>query len=99
MNGPQARRQGPQLNAFHTALFDEGDRILKIIVRILSAIGSEDSAGGHRLAVNRFDYAQFVRTDFDQRDFLAEEPFGERVEKVQTRFEDIRLNTNLAFRR
>ena len=43
MDGPQTRRQSAQLNAFDAALFDEGNRILKIVVRILGAIERKDS--------------------------------------------------------
>ena len=67
MNGPQSRRQSAQLNAFDAALLDESDRVLKIVVSVLGAIGRKDSAGGHRLAVDRFDDAQFVGADLDQR--------------------------------
>ena len=69
MDGPKTRRQGAELNAFDPTLFDEGDWILKVVVRVLGAIGSEDSAWRHWLAIDCFDYSQFVSADFDQRHF------------------------------
>ncbi len=70
MNRPFSRRQSSQLNAFHAALFDKRNRVLKIVVRVLRSVGRENRAGLHRFAVNRFDHAEFVRADFDERHFL-----------------------------
>src|SRR5436853_4944431 len=69
MNRPQARRQRAKLYAFDAAAFDEGNRVLKIVVRVLRAIRSEVSACGQRLAVNRFDDAKLVRADLYERHF------------------------------
>ena len=60
MNRPQSRRQRAQLYALDAALFDKGDRVLKVVVRVLRAVGREDSARRHRLAVDRFDHADLV---------------------------------------
>ena len=69
MDGPESRRQSAKLNAFDATLFDEGDGILKVVVRVLCAIGGEDSTRRHWLAVDGFDYSQFVSADFNQRHF------------------------------
>src|SRR5436853_6017977 len=69
MNRPQAGRQRAKLDAFDAAAFDEGNRVLKIVVRVLRAVGREVSAGGQRLAVNRFDDTEFVRADLDEWNF------------------------------
>ena len=65
MNGPQTRRQRAQLNALNAALLDESDRILKIVVRVLSAIEGEDSAREHGFTIDCFDNPQFIRADFN----------------------------------
>ena len=69
MDGPKARRQSAELNAFDATLFDEGDWILKVVVRVLCAIGGKDSAWHHWLAIDCFDYSQLVSADFNQRHF------------------------------
>src|SRR3954465_9807212 len=69
MNRPQARRQRAKLYAFDAAAFDEGNRVLEIVVRVLRAVRSEVSTCGQRLAVNRFDDAKLVRADLDERHF------------------------------
>src|SRR2546425_13216790 len=69
MDGPKARRQSAKLDAFDATLFDEGDWILKVVVRVLGAIGGEDSTRRHWLAIDCFDYSQFVSADFNQRHF------------------------------
>src|SRR6266576_1698259 len=97
MNGPQTGRQRSQLNTFDATLFDEGDWVLKVVVRILCAVECEDSAGQHGLAVNRFDYPEFVRADLDQRHF-AHDPLERILDQVQAGFEDVRLNADFAFR-
>src|SRR5229473_2241660 len=97
MNGPQPGRQSSQLNTFDAALFDEGDWVLKVVVRVLGAVEREDSARQHGLAVNRFDYTEFVRTDLDQRHF-AHDTFERILDQVQTWFDHVRLNTDFAFR-
>ena len=65
MDGPQTRRECPQLNALHATLFDKGDWILKIVVRILRAVWSKNSAWRHGLAVDSFHDAEFVCADFN----------------------------------
>src|ERR1700682_4018100 len=97
MDGPQTGRQRSQLNTFDTTLFDEGDWVLKVVVRILGAVEGEDSARQHGLAVNRFDYAEFVRADLDQRHF-AHDPLERILDQVQARFKHVRLNADFAFR-
>src|SRR5215831_17586390 len=60
MNRPKAGRQCAQLNAFYAALFEKRDWILKVVVCVLGAIGSEDSPGRHWFAVNGFNDAELV---------------------------------------
>src|SRR5262245_7593649 len=60
MNWPKSRRQSAQLNSLHTALLEKRDRILKVVVRVLCAIGCIDSTGGHWFAIDRFNHAEFV---------------------------------------
>ncbi len=69
MYGPQPRGQCPQLDSFYAALFDKRDRILEVVMSVLRAVRREDAAGGHRLAVDRFDDAQFICANFNQRHF------------------------------
>src|SRR6266571_1185606 len=47
MYRPEPRRQRAQLDAFDSALLNEGNRVLKIVVGVLGAIGSENSARQH----------------------------------------------------
>ncbi len=96
MDGPQARRQRAQLDAFHTALFDERDRVLEVVVCVLRAIGSEDAPRRHRFTVNGFDDAHLVGTDLDQR-HLANYAFKRKLDQVQPRLEHVGLNADLAF--
>src|SRR5258706_8093093 len=69
MNRPQAWRQRSQLNAFDAALFDERNRILKIVMRVLRAIQRENSSRQHRLAVNRLNDTELIGANLDQRNF------------------------------
>src|SRR5947209_11154128 len=69
MNRPESRRQRAKLNAFDAAAFDEGNRVLKIVVRVLRAVRRKVSASGQRLAVNSFYDAKLVRAYLNQRDF------------------------------
>ena len=96
MDGPQARRQGPQLDAFDAALFDEGNRVLKIVVGVLRAVGREDSARRHWFAVDCFDNAEFVGADLDQR-HLAHDALERILDQMQAGLEHFCLNANFAF--
>src|SRR2546425_1219100 len=98
MDGPKTRRQSAELNAFDAALFDEGDWILKVVVRVLCTIGREDSTWRHWLAIDCFDYSQFVSADLDQRHF-AHDALERILDEVQARLEHVCLNTHLAFSR
>src|SRR5947207_3180145 len=96
MNRPQARRQRAKLNALYSAAFYESDGVLKIVVRVLRAIGGKDSSRRHRLAVDGFNDAHLIGADLDQRKLandLLEGPF----DQVKPGFEHIGLNANLAF--
>src|SRR5262249_13406140 len=67
-------------------------------MRVLRAIRCKDSSWWHRLAVDRFDDAHLIRTNFDQRELtnnFLERPF----DQVESRLEDVRLNADFAFRR
>ena len=55
MYGPKSGRQSAQLNTFYSATLDERDWVLKVIVCILRAVGSEDTARRHWFTVNRFN--------------------------------------------
>jgi len=46
------------------------------------------------LAVDRFDYAEFVRADLDQRHF-THDTLERILDQVQPWFEHVRLNTDL----
>src|SRR5204862_8026406 len=96
MNRPQAGRQRAKLYAFDAAAFDEGNRVLKIIVRVLRAVWSKVSACGQRLAVNRFDDAEFVRADLDQRNF-THHALERPLDQMKARLQDISLNADLTF--
>ena len=39
-------------------------------MRVLCTVGRKVTAHRHRLAVNRFNNAEFIRADFDERHFL-----------------------------
>src|SRR5262249_29344118 len=96
MDGPQARRQRSKLNAFDSATLYERDRVLKVVVCVLSSVGREDSSRRHRLAVDGFDYSHLVWTDFDQREFandLLERPF----DQVKSGLEHVGLDADFAF--
>ena len=69
MNGPETRRQRAQLNAFDATLLQKRDWILKVVVRVLRAIGGINSSRRHGIAVDGFDHAEFIRSNFDQRHF------------------------------
>src|SRR6266536_5553510 len=97
VNGPQARRQSPQLNTLNTPLLYERNRILKIVVSVLSAIQSEDPSGGHRFTINGLDNAKFISADFDQRD-LSDQTFKRILDEVQSGLKNICLNADFAFR-
>src|SRR5690349_8714978 len=98
MDGPQTRRQCPQLNAFYAAAFDERDRILEVVVSILSAVRREDATWRHRLAVNGFDNAHFIGADLDQRHF-AYDFLKRKLDQVQAGLQNVSLNTDFAFGR
>src|ERR1043166_3617290 len=85
MYGPFTRRQRAKLNALDTALLDERDRVLKVIVRILRPIGSKYAAHRHRLAVDRVDHAELIGTDLDQR-HLLDDAFDRVHHKMKPRF-------------
>src|SRR5438876_12281815 len=97
MDGPKARRQSAELNAFDPTLFDESDWILKVVVRVLCTIGGEDSTWRDWLAIDCFDYSQFVSADLDQRHF-AHVALELILDEVQGRLEHVCLNADLAFR-
>ena len=61
---PQAEKK---LDAFDAALFDEGNRILKIVVSVLRAVRSKNSSRQHRLAVNGFHNSHLVGANLKQR--------------------------------
>src|SRR5258707_5088109 len=96
MNRPKTRRNRTKLYALHAALFDKGDGVLKVIVSVLGAIGSEVSSRRHRSAVNCFDYSEFVSGDLDQRHF-AHDLFEGPSKQVKARLQDVGLNPNFAF--
>ena len=98
VNRPLARRQGAKLYPFNTALFYEGDRVLKVVVSILGSVRSEDRAGLHRFAVDRLDDAEFVSADLDERHF-AHHCFDRIPDEMQAWFQDICLNADLALSR
>src|SRR6185369_10839512 len=97
MVGPETRRQCAELNTFYTALFDERDRILEVVVSILRAIRCEDPAGRHRFTVNRFDHAHLISANLDQRNF-AYDFLKRKLDQMQTRLQHVGLNTDFAFR-
>src|SRR5689334_24889197 len=92
MDGPQTRRQGPQLNTFHAAAFDERDRILEVVVSILGAVRREDSARRHRLTVYGFDDAQLVGANLDERHF-PHHFFKRKLDEVKSGLQHVGLNT------
>src|SRR6185295_4284638 len=97
VNRPQARGQRAKLNAFDASLGYEGDRVLKVVVRVHGAIGREDATGGHWISVDGFDYTQLIGTDFDQGDFadhLLERP----LDQMETRLEYFSLDADFARR-
>ena len=96
VNRPQARRQCAQLDAFDAALFNKGNRVLKVVVRILRPVRRENSTGRVRLAVNGFDDAHLVRADLDQR-HSAHDLLERPLDQVQAGLEHIGLNADLAF--
>src|SRR5215207_10841828 len=98
MYGPESGRKRAQLNAFHSASFDKRDRILKVVMSVLRAVGSEDTARRHRFAVNRFNDPHFVGADLNQRHF-SHYLFEWKLDEVQAGLQYVRLNTNFAFRR
>jgi len=97
MDGPETRWQCAELNTFYAALFDKGDRILEVVVRVLCAVGREDATRRHRFAVNRFDYAHLIRTNLDQGNF-ANDFFKRELDEMQARLKHISLNTDFSFR-
>src|ERR1041385_4691166 len=97
MDGPETRRQCAELNTFYTALFDERDRILEVVVSILRAIRCEDPAGRHRFTVNRFDHAHLISANLDQRNF-AYDFLKRKLDQMQTRLQHVGLNADFAFR-
>src|SRR5262245_35367518 len=96
MYGPQTRRQCTQLNTFHTAAFDERDRILKVVVRILSAVRREDPARRHRLTIDGFDDAQFVGANLNQWDF-PHDFFKRKLDEMKSGLQYVSLNTDFTF--
>src|SRR5215470_5313582 len=96
MYGPQARRQCPQLDTFHTTAFDERDRILKVVVSILSAVGREDSARRHRLTIYSFDDAQLVGANLNQWDFPYDF-FKRKLDEMKSGLQYVSLNTDFTF--
>ena len=66
MNRPQSRRQRAKLYAFDAAAFDEGNRVLKIVVRVLRAVRRKVPASGQRLAINSFYNTKLVRAYLNQ---------------------------------
>src|SRR5215213_764901 len=96
MYGPESGRKCTQLNAFHAAAFDERDRVLKVVMSILRAVGREDAPGRHRFAVDCFDNAHFVGADLDER-HLAHNLFKRVLGEMQTGLQYVRLNTDFAF--
>src|ERR1043165_5102644 len=96
MYGPQSRRQRAQLDAFYASLFDERDRILKVVVRVLRAIGCEDAARRDRFTVDCFDDAEFVWPNLDERHF-AHHSFKRKLDQVQAGFEHVGLDADLTF--
>src|SRR6185503_17435497 len=96
MNGPQTWRQGAQLNALHAALFYKSNRILKIVVRVLRAVRSKNSARQHRFAIDGFDNAHFVCANLNQR-HLSNYSLKRVLDQMQSRFEHVCLNSYFAF--
>src|SRR6185436_3785457 len=96
VNRPQARWQRPQLNALYAALFDERDRILKVVVGVLRAVKCEDSSWQHRLAIDGFNHAQFIGANFDQR-HLAYDFLKGKFDQVQTGLKHVGLDADLPF--
>src|SRR5581483_3132210 len=96
MYGPQSRRQRAQLNAFHAALFYERNRILKVVVRVLRAVGREDAARRHRFTVDCFDDTEFVWSNLNQRHF-ADDSLKRKLDQMQARLEHLGLDADLAF--
>src|SRR5262245_922019 len=96
VNGPQSRWQRPHLDALYAALFDERDRVLKVVVRVLRAVGGENSARRQRLAVNRLDHANLVGAYLDQRRLLHH-AFEGPFDVVQSRFQHVSLDADLSF--
>src|SRR5689334_4393714 len=97
MYGPKSRRQCAQLNSFYAAAFDKRDRILEVVVSILRAIGRENSARRHWLAVDSFDDAQLVGADFNQGHF-AHDFLKRKLDEMQSGLQHVCLNTDFAFR-
>src|SRR6185503_11684702 len=96
MDGPESGRKRTQLDAFHPTSFDERNRILKVVMRVLSAIGCEDTTRRHRFAVYRFYDPHLIGADFDQRHF-THDFFKRKLDKVQPWLQYVRLNTDFAF--
>src|SRR5262249_36112246 len=89
-------RQSAQLDTFNASLFDEGYWILKVVMRILSAVRCKDSSGRHGFAVDSLDNTQFVSANLNQR-YFADDSFKREPDQMQTRFQHVRLNANFAF--
>src|SRR5262249_32948974 len=94
MDRPQTWRQGSKLYALHAALLDKRNRVLKVVVRVLGAVGREDSSGRHRLPVDRLDNGPLIRANLDQWK-LANDFFERPLDQVKTRFEDVGLDSDL----
>src|SRR3954470_6640894 len=97
MDGPETRRQRAKLNTFYAALLNERDRILEIVVRVLGAVGSEDSTWRHWFAVNRLNDAHLVSANLDQGNF-ANDFFKGKLDEMQARLQHVGLNTDFTFR-
>src|SRR6185369_16494298 len=96
MNRPQTWRQCPQLDTFHAATLDERNRILKKIVRVLRAVRRKDLSRRIGLAVDCFNNAHLISANFDKWNF-AYHLFKRPLNKMQSWFQYIRLNTYFAF--
>ena len=95
MDRPFSGRQRAKLDALDAALFDERDRVLKIVMRVLRAVGCKDAAHRHRLAVDGLDNAELVRADLDQRHFLHD-ALDRIHDKMKSGFEHVGLDADLA---
>jgi len=85
-----SRWQCSQLNTLHATLLDKGNRSWKLFVSILRTVESKDPARQHWLAVNGFDYAEFVGANLNKWNF-PHDTLERIFDQVQARLKNICL--------